>query len=346
MARTKYHRRANGTLETTRSYNGKIKHFYGHSDADIDKKISEYENALREQNMRYFKDVAEEWWQKKEPEISPNCIRGYKCQKEWAVDELGDIPCKDITPLDIITALRKVAAQGYSQKAINNRKIVVKGILDYALICGDIQVNPCLNIPIIKGRPAQKRKPATDEDIKIIERTKLDSNISRLYYFMLYTGCRLGEAVALQQKDIDVKGKTARICKSVAYAEQTPIIKPPKTEAGLRSVDLYDNVIEILPHYRSGDTFIFFPDGLPTKCVLERLLKKYQKDNGISATAHQLRHSYATLLHSASVNVKDAQSRLGHSSVIVTQDIYTDIETNYNSQVREQINEYIKEHRN
>lgn len=162
---------------------------------------------------------------------------------------------------------------------------------------------------------------------------------------MLYTGCRLGEAVALQQKQIDLANKTARICQSVAYAEQTPILKPPKTEAGMRSVDLYDNVIEILPHYRNGDTFIFFPDGLPTKGVLERLLKRYQKDNGISATAHQLRHSYATLLHSAEVDVKDAQSRLGHSSIIVTQDIYTDIEKEYNAGVREQVNEYIKSHR-
>lgn len=345
MARTKYHKRSNGTLETTRAYDGKIKHFYGHSDAEIDKKIAEYENALTEQNKRYFRDVADEWWEKKEAEISPNCIRGYKCQKQWAVDEFGDIPCKDIAPIAVINAIRRLAAQGYSQKSINNRKIVLKGILDYALICGDIESNPCLDLPIIKGKPAQKRKPATDEDIAIIERTKCDSNISRLYYFMLYTGCRLGEAVALQQKHIDITNKTARICQSVAYAEQAPILKPPKTEAGARSVDLYDNVIEILPHYRNGDTFIFFPDGLPTKCVLERLLKRYQKDNGISATAHQLRHSYATLLHSAEVDVKDAQSRLGHSSIIVTQDIYTDIDKEYNAGVREQVNEYIKSHR-
>lgn len=43
------------------------------------------------------------------------------------------------------------------------------------------------------------------------------------------------------------------------------------------------------------------------------------------ATPHQLRHAYATMLHEAGMDAKDAQYILGHSSITVTEDIYTHI---------------------
>lgn len=40
-------------------------------------------------------------------------------------------------------------------------------------------------------------------------------------------------------------------------------------------------------------------------------------------TAHQLRHTYATMLYDAGVDVKSAQKFLGHSDIQVTLKIYT-----------------------
>jgi integrase len=162
-------------------------------------------------------------------------------------------------------------------------------------------------------------------------------------YFMLFTGCRRGEAAALQQKHINREKKMATICQSIAYSNtRKPVIKPPKTEAGIREVDLYDNVLEILPEYDDPETYVFFPDGLPTKTALESGLKKYQTENGLTSTAHQLRHAYATMGHAAHIDPKDMQHRLGHSSIAMTMDIYTDLDNKYNSEVRNKFNDYIQ----
>ena len=91
----------------------------------------------------------------------------------------------------------------------------------------------------------------------------------------------------------------------------------------MRYLDLPDNVIEILPHYDDPETFIFFPDGLPTKTELESGLKKYQQSHGIQSTAHQL----------------------GHSTVAMTQDIYTDLEDKRKQQVHNKVNRYVKRSR-
>ena len=344
--KTKYTLRADGkTIELTKVIDGKRKHFYGKSDAEVEGKLAEYLDSLKspKKAVRSFEDVAAEWWEQKEPEISIGSVRVYRARKGQVCAEFGKMPVNEISPLDVVTYLRKLAAQGYSQKVINNHKSIVKGILDTALIAGEISVNPCLNLPTIKGKAKVEREPASTDDLKKIEATKTDSLISRMFYFMAYTGCRRGEAAALQEKHIDRKRKTAHICQTLAYNSPTPQIKDsPKTAAGVRDVDLYDNVLAILPEYDDPETFVFFPDGLPQERRFQVMLDEYRAAAGISCTAHQLRHSFASLLHSAGVDAKDAQTLMGHSSIVVTQDIYTKIEQGHKETVRDQVNEYIK----
>jgi integrase len=259
------------------------------------------------------------------------------------VDEFGKLPVDQITAQQIYTWLNRLAAKDYSQKVISNSRSVAKQVLDEAFIAGDIQVNPCIAVPAVKGKPKVKRKPTPEEDIKKIEKTKTLNNFARMSYFMLFTGCRRGEAAALQQKHINREKKMATICQSVAYRKtRKPVLKSPKTDASSREVDLYDNVLEILPEYDDPETYVFFPEGLPTKTDLESGLKKYQTENGLTSTAHQLRHAYATMGHAAKIDPKDMQHRLGHSSIAMTMDIYTDLDNKYNSEVRNQFNDYIQ----
>ena len=344
--KTKYTRRSDGNIVMTKTINGKRKFFYGKSDEDVEKKLADYIASLTaepEKTVRTFEQVADAWWEEKEPEISIGSVRVYRARKNAAVDAFGKMLVDEITPQDIVTHLRKLQAQGFSQKVINSRKSVIKSILDNALIAGEIQSNPCINLPTIKGVARVERQPATEEDIKKIEATKTISLIARMYYFILYTGCRRGEAAALQQKHIDRENKTAHICQTLAYSSPTPQIKEsPKTAAGIRAVDLYDNVLAILPQYDDPETFIFFPDGLPLERKFQVMLDEYKQQADLSCTPHQLRHSYATMLHSAGVDAKDAQALLGHSSIVVTQDIYTKIESKHKKEVQDQVNDYIK----
>lgn len=352
----KYKTRPNGTKEAKRRYKDfglahftGQKHFYGKTDEEIDKKIELFEASLNEppkEVKRTVENVAEEWWDKKQKQISLNSMTSYTAKVNEIIDEFGDCPVDELTVQQIYQWLEKIAARGFAQRGINDRKSVLNGVLQYAVACGDIQTNPIPSVPSVKGKAAKKRHPASDDDIVKIEAHKTDSLIARLYYFMEYTGCRIGECVVLQEKDIDRENHTASIYKDLAFDGQDPVVKQSaKTEAGERTVLLFDNVMEILPKYDDPETYIFFPDGLPRKSPYETALKHYRRDTGVSATAHQLRHTYAGIMHSAEIDAKDTQTLMGHSSILVTQDIYTEIEKQHAGKVLAKANKYVMEQR-
>lgn len=344
--KSKYTVRADGRIMMTRTIGGKRVSFYGASDREVEQKYADYLQTPPEickPKVRTFAQCAEDWWEEKEPELSPNSVRNYKALYGFARDYFNATPVNEITPAEIVTYLRRLSAQGFSQKAITNRKSVIKSILDNALIHGEIIFNPCINLPVVKGKAKVPRRVAEADDIAKIEAHRNDSDIARLFYFILWTGCRKGEAAALQEKHIDRKAKTAHICQTLVYSSPTPQIKDcPKTEAGVRDVILPQNVIDNLPKYNSPDSYIFFPHGLPKEKALQKMIDGYRESIGLACTLHQLRHSYATMLHTAGVDAKDAQNLLGHSSILVTQDIYTEVDKYAKENARMKIEEFAK----
>jgi integrase len=344
--RTKYTLRKDGRIVMTKTIDGKRVSFYGQTDREVESKYQSFlhtEHEPPKPSVRTFSEVADDWWSEKEAELSVNSVRVYRARKEEVSSEFKGIPVTDITPMLIVTYLRKLSAQNYSQKVINSKKSVIKSILDNALVHGEIQFNPCINLPTVKGKARAQREPASESDIKAIEAHKSDSDIGRMIYFILWTGCRRGEAAALQEKDIDREKKTAHICKTLAYSSPTPQIKDcPKTEAGVRDVILPQSVIDNLPKRNNPNAYVFFPKGLPKEREFQVAIDNFRDEAGVKCTLHQLRHSYATMLHSAGVDAKDAQYLLGHSSIVVTQDIYTTIDKNAKDSARKLIEEHVQ----
>ena len=56
---------------------------------------------------------------------------------------------------------------------------------------------------------------------------------------------------------------------------------------------------------------------------ITKMWNRYKKEIGIICTPHELRHSYATILFDAGIDVKTAQTWLGHADINTTLNIYT-----------------------
>lgn len=340
--------RSDGRIMLTKVMpDGKRRSFYGSSDSEVEAKYAAaLSEAQKPAQARTFEEVANDWWQRKEPTLSPNSLTSYRAKLKELKSEFGDKAINEISVQEIYQWLDRKALQGYAQRGINDRRSVAKCIFDHAITTGEISANPCRQVPTVKGKPKQKRKPASEADVALLEEIKTESLIATMYYFMEYTGCRVGEASVIQQKDIDREHGKATVCKDLAFREQTPIVKDrTKSEAGMREVDLYDNVLEILPEYDDPETYVFFPAGLPTRYQWLKVLRTFESDHGLTSTPHQFRHTYAGIMHSAEIDVKDTQARMGHANVAMTQDTYTEIERQYNAKTRAKANKYIMEER-
>lgn len=162
---------------------------------------------------------------------------------------------------------------------------------------------------------------------------------------MMYTGLRRGELCALQWKDIDFENKLIHISKSISFVNNRPRLKPPKTKTGIRSIPLLDAISEYLnPAGHKPEHFIFGGAEPFSETMIKRRWNHYISLTELNITQHQLRHTFATLLYKSGIDVKTAQSILGHADIETTLGRYTHIEQTLKVQniASNKLNEYIK----
>ena len=239
----------------------------------------------------------------------------------------------------MLTFYKMLASQSFTQKTIANQRIIINQIFNYAVIDGEILYNPCSSVKLPKCQKSTPRPPASLSD----EEKILNSDHPWLFPLVaLLTGLRKGEILALQWKDIDFGEKTISVTKSIEHIGKKPNIKSTKTEAGNRLVPLLTILVERLAsHKGKPEHFVFSDDGGKTPLFehrYTRLYKDYQRDVGITATAHQLRHSYATIAVEEDVNPKDLQNALGHADISTTMNVYAAARKRSTQKVAEKLN--------
>ena len=105
-----------------------------------------------------------------------------------------------------------------------------------------------MGVELHKLRPPKKISAFSLEDHKkIVEYTRNNGQLYWLYYLLISTGMRFGEAVALTWGDVDFRKKTIRINKTSVEMHGSPIIQPhTKTSSGTRIISISDNVVKFL----------------------------------------------------------------------------------------------------
>lgn len=298
------------------------KSFYGATEREVYKKILEY--TKKKESGSTFAEIADQWWTDTYDNLAAQTLRGYKPAYARALLELGDTYVKDITPREMSAIFKRMAIKGFSKKTISNQRIIYNQILDYAVVSGEIQYNPCASVKIPNNaKKSTVIKPASDEDEKKI----LASDNPWLFpLFALLSGLRKQEILALQWKDIDFENDIIAVTKAVEHVGQRPSIKSTKTESGIREVPLLNILKDRLVAVRGDpDTYIFSQSNGKTPLTenqFERAYKKYCTEVGISCSSRQLRHSYATVAVEEDIAPKDLQNALGHADITTTMNVY------------------------
>lgn len=320
MAKEK--RRADGRIEKVVNVGGKKVHFYGQSQQEIYDKVRAYEE--KQQETCRFKNVAEEWYTQYENLVEHYSYEKSKTHKNRAIEHFGGQFIGDITPRDINQFYLILADKGLARKTVSNQRTVLNNIFKYAIIKGYIKDNPTEFVDLPRRLPHSRREMPSDEDIQRVKDNVSYGAMGLLAYVVLYTGCRRGEALALQYKNIDFINKKVYIDKAVYYQNSMPYIKQPKTEAGTRSVPLLDALAAVIvPGF--PEEYIFGGDKPLTETRFKRWWKKYTEDTGLTCTLHQLRHAFCTLMFEAGIDETVAKEIMGHSTVLLMRDIYTHI---------------------
>lgn len=189
-------KRADGRYQKAVSIDG-VKHiFYGKTIAEIKKKVMSYKE--KEKNGRLFSEVAEEWYDEHVQTLSPNTVHGYLCAKNEAVQYFGKLYINEVTSNQVQKYLMHYVRKKYAHKTIMTKLMILHQVFDYAMLNGEVSANPTLPVTLPRNLPRTSRASLTPEQIDIVKKS---SNL--LAMAALYTGCRRGELLALNSKDID-----------------------------------------------------------------------------------------------------------------------------------------------
>ncbi len=334
-------KRQDGLYQKSVTINGKRHVFYGKSQSEITRKILNFEE--RERNGPTFKEVADEWYNDAEARLEYNSYSHYKTYSLRLVDEFGSSYISTINVVEVNRYIQRLAEMNFAKKTVKNILSVISQIMRFAIVRGYIDTNPCQYVSVPKHLRQSKRELPAEEDISKVKNS-VNCDFGFFALFLLYTGLRKGEALALTYGDIDIKNSVIHVTKSVYFEGNIPKIKRPKTDAGYRDVLIPECLVSFFKtKHKPSD--VVFPnnegDYMHASYFRDKW-NRYRAESGVGITPHQLRHAYATILYDAGLKDKDAQELLGHSDINVTKNIYTHISQSRKQATAALINKFIE----
>jgi integrase len=170
----------------------------------------------------------------------------------------------------------------------------------------------------------------------------VDDDLYPLFHLIAFRGLRRGEACGLRRCDLDLSRARLTVANQITQHGWTPVQKKPKSRAGDRVIALDDATIEILKaHLRRQDTLarrlgltwhhsglVFTrPDGQPLhpQTVTRRFQTLVAEADMPPIRLHDLRHVAASIAHAGGADIKSISKLLGHSTIAVTADTYTEV---------------------
>ncbi|WP_307831944.1 tyrosine-type recombinase/integrase [Prauserella cavernicola] len=292
-----------------------------------------------------FVEVADRWlaWQERrvaDGERAPGTLDNYRSMlANHVLPAFGELRMHEMTVprLDrFFPALQAKSSAAHARTA----RAVVSGILRYAARHGAITANPIREIEPIEGSGRKRVRSLTAEERRAwLAQLELDPQASRkdlpdLTRFMLATGVRIGEALALYWEDVDLDKATVLINWTVVRVRGQGLKRTdPKTATSERALPLPSWAVEMLRQRRKtavaenrpADSPVF-PDtlgGLRDPSNTRRALREARGSEGFAwVTSHVFRKTAATIMDEAGLSARLIADQLGHSRPSITQDAY------------------------
>ena len=208
-----------------------------------------------------FRAFAEIFLGEKEKEnLKPTAYKTLVSNTERVCEKIGHVMLRDIDSDLVQQMIFDIAKEGYSKSVMEKSKIVVGSILKMAAAKHYLDTVPVLNITIPNAKTQDADKLAKnnwmrDDEIRAYEEECKRTYVPKKYtkyagkellvhtggyklLFILHTGLRVGEALALTWADYDDFSKTILIDKNMVYVDGEKITQTTKTEAGERVIVL------------------------------------------------------------------------------------------------------------
>jgi integrase len=264
---------------------------------------------------------------------TPYTIDTYRQQITKIINpRIGDLKVTEATTGRLQRFFTTVAKE-HGHGAAKGCRSVLSGMMAMAVRNDIIRTNPIIGVEGIQRPPTQGAKALPLEEVTAFRTLiRADTELQRLdlvdlFDFMLFTGCRIGEALALRWTHVDTTAHKITFAATVSRARGKPLTiqEHGKTESSTRTITVAPELFDILTT-RDHSNELVFPS----------MLGKLRDTNNTEAdwrahrdrlgypelTTHTFRKTVATALDVAGLSARAIAEYLGHKQPSMTQDKY------------------------
>lgn len=253
--------------------------------------------------------------------------------------QLGATPMHRVRPSAVDGWLAELRRKGLSDSTRRNAYTILRAVFDAAVKDRELADNPVAAVP----RPRVEVKEAeylTPEQVKLLLAAARDTRYGLLFEFLVNTGLRRGEALALKWRShVKEEDGWLKIRGTLTREDGELVITSTKTAKSRREVPITDRTAAILQQLRArqvaerdragsqwNETGYVFTTAFGEPCdprnALRALKVAAEQASLPSIGLHTLRHSAASTMLANGVPLKVVSEILGHSSISITGDIY------------------------
>ncbi len=283
----------------------------------------------------------------------PTTLQGYrKTLNAYVLPRLGDVALQEFRASDLDAMYADLLRSGgrggrpLSMTTVHHAHAVINKLLHDAERKGLVTRNVAKLADAPSLTTARARGPEMTVWTPAELSTFLDSiegnRNEALFRVMAMTGLRRGEVVGLRWSDVQLDRHRLTVNQAATVIDGLEVVDVPKTRRSRRVIDLDGDTTALLSRHRARQREMFLRLGV-TASASDRVFTNEIGDpirphsigqafGRLVTTAgvpkirlHDLRHTHASHLLMAGINVKVVSERLGHASVSFTLDTYAHV---------------------
>ncbi len=285
-------------------------------------------------------------WLESKRALRPSTVQAYRSHLDlYLLPLLGRIKLRELRPkhLDELYQVIAVGSRGRPLSPTTVRRVhaTLRSALATAVRRRLVHDNPAAHVELPAMRPRQADL-WTPEQLGAFLDSVSEHRLYALFHVVALTGLRRGEAIGLRWDDVDLVRGVLRISQQVVELRGQLVVGQPKTRSGTRTVPLDLGTVDVLADHRQRqqrereawgsawqDTRLVFTyeDGrmLRPEYVTRHFQSLARRARLPVIRFHGLRHTSASLALAAGVPMRVVSDRLGHSSTVITADLYTHV---------------------
>lgn len=309
---------------------GTKKYVYGKNQPEVNEKArqlrNEYDSGIIVNDKTTVGEWAAQWFLVYKSSLRTNTQAMYvNAYEKHIAPYIKDVKLKDVRALHVQKIMNNVATKSESlQKKV---LITLKQQFETAQFNKLIPSNPTKGIKITPINSPEKIKFLTEEQQKKLLESVEEPRALAFCALCLYAGLRREEALGVMWTDINKNELTVR--RAITFDGNNPDTDQKlKSKSAARTVPVPTQLKAILDKTPKRALYIITNarGGEVTKSAFRKMWTHVTNVVDFEVRPHMLRHTYATMLYKAGIDLKTAQYLMGHANISVTANIYTHVE--------------------